>query len=143
MGQSYHKIWIHVVWSTKNRVPIMKTEQRRKIIHHLQQKSREFGYLLDELNRSEEHLHGLVQLYPTQSLSTIMNALKGECSNWINAQDMFKMKFAWQRGYGAFSVSESQLKKVRNYIRGQEEHHRKKSYGEELAQLTELRGLST
>jgi len=70
----------------------------------------------------------------------IANLLKGESSNWINQNDFLKIKFAWQNGYGVFSVSESQLDKVRKYILNQENHHRKMTYLEEVDKFVKVYG---
>ena len=83
----------------------------------------------------------MVRLTPTQNPADCANLLKGESSNWVNKNNFIKGKFSWQKGYGVFSVSESQVNKVRNYILNQEDHHRKKSYQEELASLLKHFGL--
>lgn len=80
-------------------------------------------------------MHLLVRLRPSQSPADVANLLKGESSNWINKNDFIRGKFSWQNGYGVFSVSESQLGKIHNYINKQEEHHKRKSFSEEITEF--------
>lgn len=79
-----------------------------------------------------DRIHLLIGLKPKQSPAEIANLLKGESSNWINKSNFIPGKFAWQNGYAVFSVSESQVKKVRQYIIRQEEHHNKNTFQEEV-----------
>lgn len=87
---------------------------------------------IDTINTVADHVHLLITLNPDQSPSRIVNLLKGESSNWINRNNLTRSKFSWQRGYSVFSVSSSNVRKLRKYIEGQKEHHRKMSYLEEV-----------
>lgn len=78
-----------------------------------------------------DHVHILVGMRPTQSLSGLMQDIKGDSSKWINQKRFVKGKFYWQDGYGAFSYSKSHVDEVIDYVKNQEEHHRKKSFMEE------------
>lgn len=84
------------------------------------------------INGTEDHLHFLFLLSPNFTLKDIFQNVKGESSHWINSSDFTKGKFAWQTGYGAFSVSESMVNEVEKYIQNQKEHHKKLSYQEEV-----------
>jgi putative transposase len=88
-----------------------------------------------------DHVHALVDLPTNLSIEELMQLLKGASAYWINANHLVSGRFAWGRGYGAFSVSESNLEQVAAYIAGQEEHHRVRTFADELAQFAEWRGL--
>lgn len=138
---TYHKIWMHFVWSTKKRERIITKDLKHKLIYHFKEYGEENDFYVDTANGDMEHVHLLVGLKPTQASSDIANLLKGESSNWTNKNDFIRVKFAWQTGFSVFSVSESLVDKVRRYIRNQEEHHRTITYKEELDSLLKLHGL--
>ena len=131
MSQTYFKIWLHIVWSTKDRFPFLSPEIRTKSFNHIRTIATEKGYHLSLINGIEDHVHFLFSLNPKNSISKMINDIKGESSHWINEQKLLKAKFAWQRGFGVFSVSEFNIYDVRNYILNQVEHHRKISFTEE------------
>jgi putative transposase len=106
----YIKIWVHLVWTTKNREPVLSTDSRKQIF---------------------SHIHCLVSLGSGQNIDKIVQLLKGESSCWINKGNLLHKRFVWQSEYFAVSVSESSLNRVRDYIVNQEEHHRRKSFQEE------------
>jgi len=83
------------------------------------------------MNIQPEHVHILHNLPSDKTMAEIAQSLKGECSKWINDNDFLKGKFRWQRGYGAYSVSASQVEVVEKYIKNQDEHHKRKSFQEE------------
>jgi putative transposase len=87
---------------------------------------------VDCINGIEDHVHCLINLKPSQSISTIVKQLKGESSYWINLNNMVEGEFKWQTGFGAFSVSHYNVPKVRKYILNQENHHKKMSFEEEM-----------
>jgi REP element-mobilizing transposase RayT len=138
MGQTYYKIWIHLIWSTKDRQKLMIKELRNKIFEHIKEKAKSEGFYMDSINGISDHLHCLISINPKYSISEAANKLKGESSHWINSEKLLKLHFAWQNGFSAFSVSESQLEKVRKYILNQEEHHKKMSFEEELKKILKL-----
>jgi putative transposase len=88
-----------------------------------------------------DHVHALVDLPTAFSIEKLMQLLKGSSSHWINSNDVIAEKFAWARGYGAFSVSESNLNQVAAYIARQEEHHRVRTFAEELREFIDRHGL--
>ena len=90
---------------------------------------------IDTINGYEDHCHCVVSLGPQQTISNIMKLIKGECSNWINKNNLCKGYFEWQDEYFVASVSESNLPKVRQYIAKQEEHHSKVPFEKEFEQL--------
>ena len=90
---------------------------------------------------NSDHVHALIDLPTGLSIEDVVQLLKGSSSHWINANDVIKGKFAWGRGYGAFSVSESNVDQVAAYIAGQEEHHRVRSFTDEFREFAERHGL--
>lgn len=128
---SYVRIWIHCVWGTKNRVPFLTKENKKKVIEHIRNNALEKNIYVDTINGHTEHLHCIISLNAQQNIAKVMQLIKGESSFWINSNKLTKSKFEWADEYFAVSISESQLNKVRNYIKNQEEHHRKKNWFEE------------
>ncbi|MFT6065256.1 MAG: REP element-mobilizing transposase RayT [Paraglaciecola sp.] len=133
---SFIKVYIHFVWSTKNRIPFLATKElRQKVWKHIKENAKEKGIHIDFVNGYSDHCHCLVSLGPDQTIQKLMQLIKGESSFWINQQRLTKEKFQWQTEYFAVSVSESIVEKVRNYIKNQESHHSKKSFQEEYEEF--------
>lgn len=128
---SFIKIWIHIVWGTKDRFPFLKKEIQEKVIGHIKENSRIKNIFIDCINGYTDHMHCLISLGSDQNISKVVNLLKGESSYWINKNKIIPTKFEWADEYFAVSVSESQIDSVRNYIYNQEKHHKKKSFSEE------------
>ena len=138
MSQTYYKLWIHLIWGTKNRQPFMQKEIRWKIFDHISKKAKQEGYYLDTINGVADHVHCLLLLQPRYSVSEVVNKLKGESSHWINDNMITPTRFVWQGGFAAFSVSESQVGRVRAYIRNQERHHQSISFEFEAQRFLKL-----
>ena len=112
------KVYIHFVWSTKNRVPFLSTkEMRQKVWNHIRENAKEKNIFIDFINGYDDHCHCLVSLGVDQTIEKVMQLIKGESSFWINKQNLTPEKFEWQDEYFAVSVSESMIDKVRNYIK--------------------------
>ena len=127
----YVKIWIHLIWSTKNRYPFLKKRLRYKVISHIRENANKKSIHLDFINGSDDHLHLLISLKASHSVSKVAHLLKGESSHWVNDNHLVPGEFNWQEEYIAVSVSHSAVNRVREYIKNQEEHHRKKTFTEE------------
>lgn len=127
----YIRIWIHLIWSTKNRERLITKELKNKLIDHIRENAKSKNIYIDFINMEPEHVHTTISLGSDQTISKVAQMIKGESSNWINKNKLIPGRFEWQDEYIAFSVSESQINKVREYIKNQEEHHRKKSFTEE------------
>jgi putative transposase len=127
----YLKIWIHLIWSTKNRSPLLRRSIRSKVISHIRENAIEKGIHIDFINGQVEHIHALISMKAKQSLAQVAHLLKGESSHWVNENKLVPVKFSWQEEYMAVSINHSAVNRVRNYIKNQEEHHRKKSFDEE------------
>lgn len=138
---SFIKVYIHFVWSTKNRYPYLSTPELRKTVwKHILENAKKKGILIDFINGYVDHCHCLVSLGDNQSIRKIIQLIKGESSYWINKELFLEEKFEWQDEYWAASVSESNIEKVRNYIRNQERHHAKKSRNDEYNELIKKHG---
>jgi len=125
------KVWIHLVWATKNRQPVLKKDIREKICSHIKENGKQKNIHVDFINGYVDHLHCLVSLNAEQTISKVVQLLKGESSYWANKNNLCKEKLSWQDEYFAASVSESGVNRVREYIKNQDEHHRKKTFQEE------------
>jgi putative transposase len=126
------KVWIHLIWSTKDRKKIISKELKYELYDHIRENAQRKNIYLDFINGTEDHIHLLISIKADQSLSKITQLIKGESSFWINQNKLTAYKFEWQDEYIAVSVSESIIPRVREYIKNQEEHHRKKSFHEEI-----------
>jgi len=125
------KVMIHAVWGTKNRFPFLQKEIRPAVLAHISENAKLKGLYIDCLDGVEDHIHILLGLNADVSISKTIQLIKGETSYWINKKSLVKTRFEWADEYYAVSVSESKLDDVRKYINNQEEHHRKKTFGEE------------
>ena len=140
---SWVRVYIHMVFSTKDREPFMNSPQlRRLVFQHIKKNAEEKDIWLDCVNGWEEHAHCLISLGKDQTISKVAQLIKGESSFWINQNKLTIKKFVWQDDYWAVGVSESHLQSVRNYIHNQEEHHSKKSFTDEINGFMEKNGWS-
>lgn len=128
---AFVKVMIHAVWGTKNRYPFLTKEVKEKVISHIIENAKTKQIFIDRLNGHKEHLHCLFGLNADTSIAKTLQLLKGESAFWINKQQLTSSKFEWADEYFAVSVSESMLDKVRAYIDGQEEHHKKMTFTQE------------
>ena len=135
MPSSYTNLLYHIVFSTKNRKPLIRDDFQEELYRYIGGIIRAEGGIQLEIGGAANHIHILVKLKPTQSVSHMLNKIKANSSRWINQSKKPAETFAWQEGYGAFTVSESQANVVREYIRRQEEHHHRQSFQEEFLEL--------
>jgi putative transposase len=136
----YVRIWVHLFWATKNREPVLRKEIRKQIFRHIKQNAEKKDIHLDTINGHIEHVHALISLKKTQTISKVAQMLKGESSKWANENNLVPGDLDWQDEYTALSVSESRVEHVRKYIKNQEEHHRKKSFSEEYDEFLKKHG---
>lgn len=130
------KVYIHFVWSTKNRIPFLDSfELRKKVWNHIRENASSKGIFVDFISGYNDHCHCLVSLGIDQTIQKTVQLIKGESSFWINKNQLTKEKFEWQDEYFAISVSESMIDRVRNYIKNQEEHHKKKAFQKEYDEI--------
>ena len=129
---SYTKIWLHCVWSTKNRDNTISNSFRPALLSHIREQAHEKEIFLDYINAHKDHVHALISLGRTQTIADVMQQIKGESSFWINKQKVMPFKFNWQDDYFAISVSQSHVDKVRAYIKNQDDHHKNITWDEEI-----------
>ncbi|MEX0647561.1 MAG: IS200/IS605 family transposase [Balneolaceae bacterium] len=135
---SWVSIWVHLVFSTKKRMPLLQTKEiRYNMFQHMKENAKEKDIWLDSVNGYSDHVHCLLSLGKEQSISKISQLIKGESSFWINKSQFNANKFVWQDDYWAVGVSESHVKGVRKYIHQQEIHHKKVSFTEEIDEFME------
>jgi len=138
MSHSNAKIWIHAIWSTKHRVPIITQVVEALLYPFLENQFNELGCKSIVINGTADHIHCLFLLNQNKNLSDVIKQVKGSSSHYLNQQDVVIEKFAWQTGYGAFSVSESAQQKVYQYIKNQKQHHAIKSFEQEFNAFLKL-----
>lgn len=139
--QSYTSLWVHLVWSTKNRQPLIHLQLKKPLYDRMREIADEKDFRIDFINGIEDHVHLLVSLKSTQSVCTVVKDLKGITSIWVNQNNLTEAYFEWQDGYAAFSVSYSQLNRVRSYIKNQRKHHLTEGFDKEMRRFNELNQL--
>lgn len=127
------KVWLHFVWSTKDRHPYLTDEVRQRVFDHIRANGKAKDIYIDFINGWVDHVHCLISLGSDQTIEEIMRLIKGESSHWINKNKLTRSRFEWQNEYFVASVSESNLLAVRKYIAEQEKHHQQVSFDEEFA----------
>ena len=137
MANTYTQIHLQVVFSVQNRECIIQKQWQDELYKYISGIIHNNGHKLLAINGMPDHLHILFGMRPIQSLSDLMQDIKGSSSKWVNEHKWVQGKFKWQEGYGAFSYSKSQLPQVIQYIKNQEEHHKKKTFMEEYRQILE------
>jgi REP element-mobilizing transposase RayT len=132
MPQSLAKVYIHLVFSTKNREPLIPDSLRERLQEYMAGILRDLGAPALEIHVEPDHAHVLFLMSRTVTLSDAVMQLKRGSSIWLKEIDPPIRNFHWQAGYGAFSVSQSKLEIVRRYVRNQREHHRSESFQDEF-----------
>ena len=141
MPQSLSKVVLHIIFSTKNREPWLDSGVRPRIHGYLATICRDLGAALVHVGGVADHVHIVTTLPRTVSQAQIVEQIKKTSSKWIKELNARYRSFFWQRGYGVFSVSPSQLDSVLKYIEGQQEHHRTRTFQEEYRALLRRHGV--
>ena len=135
MSQSLNKIYTHIIFSTKNREDTLPSTDLNEVHNYI-------GGIINNnlckciiIGGTSNHVHILCELASTVSISMLLQEIKRSSSKWMKHKYPAKQHFAWQSGYAAFSVSQSKVDVVTGYIKNQEEHHRKRSFKEELIEF--------
>ncbi len=135
---SWVRVYIHIVFTTKNREPFLNSvELRKQVFQHIKQNALDKDIWLDCVNGYSEHAHCIISLKRDQTISKVVQLIKGESSFWVNKNKLTENYFMWQDDYWAVGVSESQVERVRRYIHNQEIHHAKKSFTTEINEFIE------
>lgn len=135
MAHTYSNIVIHALFSTKSRHPWLSAEVRSELFPYLGGTVNRLGGQSLTVNGVEDHVHMLFVQPPSMALADMMEKVKANSSGWLKRRWPELEKFAWQTGYAAFSVSKSNAKEVTRYIGGQEQHHRKMTFQEEVVEF--------
>jgi REP element-mobilizing transposase RayT len=142
MGHTHTHLLVHVVFSTKGRAQLISDNLRPQLYRYLVGVAREeFGHIV-QIGGTSDHLHALIALRTDVSLADAMRKWKSLSSGWVHKTYPAHPSFAWQTGYAAFSVSQSNVHAVRRYIAQQRQHHRAMSFDEELRAFLERHGIS-
>lgn len=142
MPQSLAQIYIHLVFSTKDRYPFIESDIESQLYAYMADTIKRSGGIPHLVNGTADHVHILSSLSRTMTLSKYVEGIKRNSSRWIKTKAVDYEKFAWQNGYGAFSVSRSRFDSVKRYIAGQKEHHRAITFKEEFVAFLEKYGVT-
>ncbi len=135
MANTYTQIHIQAVFSVQNRISLIQDSWKDELYKYITGIIKNNGHKPLSINGMPDHIHVLFGLRPAQSLSELLQDIKGGSSKWINNKKLVKGRFSWQEGYGAFSYKRSDLPAVINYINNQNSHHRKTTFREEYIEL--------
>jgi len=137
MANTYTQIHIQAVFSVQDRYCLIKKTWKDELYQYITGIIQNYGHKLLAINGMPDHIHVFFGMRPTQSLSDLMQNVKGSSSQWINEKRFISGRFSWQEGYGAFSYSKSQVDPVIEYIKRQEIHHHRKTFLEEYLDFLE------
>ncbi len=132
MSQSLSQVYVHIIYSTKNRIPIITNELRPKLHAYIVGTMSKLGSYVLEIYANPDHIHILSTLPKTRSLADLIQKSKTPSSKWVKNTYPALPNFSWQLGYAGFSVGASSLEAVKRYIRNQPVHHKKESFQDEL-----------
>jgi len=141
MAHTFSNLLTHIIFSTKDRVPLLAPDLRPDMLAYLGGIIRKLHGKVIESNARPDHAHCLLSLPPTLAVAEALRVLKSNSSLWVHETPR-RAAFAWQTGYGAFSVSQSNVPAVVNYIRKQDQHHRKVSFQEEFVTFLKRHGIA-
>ena len=141
MSDSYTNLLYHIIFSTKDRRPLITEDRQPRLYDYIGGTIRSLGGISLELNGTEDHVHLLTKLRPDKALSDVLRDLKANASGWMHDVFPEAKDFSWQRGYGAFTVSQSNVEEVRRYIAHQKEHHKRSSFRDEFIQFLKANGI--
>ena len=133
MSNTFHQVYIQAVFAVKYREALITPECKFKILSVIGNLINETGCKTIIVNGTEDHIHCLLALKPTVSISDLMKVIKGKSSKFINDHQLTKSKFEWQEGYGVFSYSKSHIDAIFKYIANQEEHHKNQNFKDEYS----------
>lgn len=135
MPNSYSQIYLHHVWSPKHRQALLVPEIETEVYKYITGIVKHLDQNLIRINGMPDHIHVLIRLRPSMTVSKLTQAMKQGSSTWINQQGFLEQQFKWQSGGAVFSVNPHQIDRVINYIDNQKEHHRKSSFKKEYINL--------
>ena len=128
MANTYTQIHVQFIFAVKYRNGLIQPSFKAELYQYISGILKPHNHKLLAINGMSDHIHIFIGMRPTQSISDLMQDIKGNSSKWINEKSFLKVRFEWQEGYGAFSYSKSHVNNVIDYIKNQEEHHKKESF---------------
>ncbi|MDH4092735.1 MAG: IS200/IS605 family transposase [Cyclobacteriaceae bacterium] len=135
MANTFTQLHIQFVFAVQNRISLIDPAWETELFKYITGIVQNHKHKMIAIGGMPDHLHVFVGLHPTQSISNLMQIVKGESSEWVNKKGFAKGKFQWQEGYGAFSYGHSQVNQVYNYVMNQKEHHKKRSFLDEYKEF--------
>ncbi len=138
MAQSLCKIYLHVVFHVKNTSPVVKDEHLEQLHNYIGALVNTTGCQVLCVGGIDNHIHALLLFSRTETIAHVVEEMKRNSSRWIKTLSPYYENFAWQGGYGVFSVSQSQVDTVINYIKNQAKHHKKQNFEEEYLEFLRL-----
>jgi REP element-mobilizing transposase RayT len=135
MSQSFTNLLYHIIFSTKDRRPLITLDYQPRLYQYIGGTIRGLKGIPLGINGMDDHVHVLARLRPDKSLSDVLRDLKAGASGWMHDVFPSLADFSWQRGYAAFTVSQSHLQQVQRYVMNQKEHHQKISFRDEFIQF--------
>jgi len=140
VSKSYCNLLYHIVFSTKDREPWLEGELRSRCHEYLGGAIRDEGGVALAINGMADHVHILAKLRQDKAIAHVVRGIKANSSGWVH-RTFRRSAFAWQEGYGAFTVSFSQIDKVRTYVEGQAQRHRRSGFRKEYLTLLDKHGI--
>jgi len=141
MGSTYTRIFYHIVFTTKERRPVLAKERREDLFRYVWGIIKNKQSHLYRIGGVEDHIHILTSLHPTVALAAFVKAIKVGSNEWIKENRVFPDFTHWQDGYSAFTQSQHEKDRLIEYIKGQEEHHKKEPFRDELRRLLKEAGI--
>ena len=140
MSDTFSNLSVHVVFSTKDRIPLITRRVRKRVFPYIGGVIKGLGGTVIAIGGMPDHAHLVARLPTNMCVADFVRKIKANSSKWMNEHST-SVKFGWQRGYGAFSVSQSVVSSVAQYVRNQERHHRLRSFEDELKMLLNRHGI--
>ena len=147
MANTYTQIHIHAIFAVQNRLSLIQKHWKEEFNQYITGIIENNNHKLLQIGGMPDHVHVLIGMRPTQSISNLLQDIKGSSSLWVNTsyfvrstskKQLVRGKFSWQEGYGAFSYGKSQVNDVIDYIKNQEIHHKKRTFAEEYLKFLKL-----
>ena len=141
MANTYTQLYIHVIFAVQNRTFLISETWESQLYKNITSITENNGHKMLAIGGMNDHIHLFIGINPNESLSHLIQEIKRDSSSWINKKRFITGSFSWQKGYGAFSYSRSQIDNVINYISCQKEHHKKDSFKNEYIKMLDIFGI--
>jgi putative transposase len=141
MAHTFSDLLVHIIFGTKDRFPLIDQDLRRELHAYLGGIVKNLGGMPLSIGGVADHVHMLVELKPKIAVSDAVEKIKANSTNWVHTFGGMRKKFTWQKGYSVFSVSRSNVERVRRYIEKQEQHHRRVTFQEEYVRFLKEYGI--